>query len=80
MIASMVARFSSTSAKSLDNDRPVPHPGLPRWVHLWNTFTVAFAMALLLIDQKGPFGEAAKWFFCALIFAALKGCLKLLIA
>jgi hypothetical protein len=47
-----------------------------RWLRLWNGFMVASAALLLVVDQKGPFGDAAKWFFCALIFAGLRGAMK----
>ena len=49
---------------------------LPRWLYFWNGFMVACCSVLVVIDQQTVFGDAAKWFFCALIFAALKFVLK----
>lgn len=51
-----------------------------RKLWLFNGALIACATVLVLLDQKGPFGDAAKWFFCALIFSSLKGFMRLFIA
>lgn len=66
---------SFEAANPVTERGPCDEPA-PKGLWIWNTFMVASSITLLVVDQKGPLGDAAKWFFCALLFAALKGAMK----
>lgn len=80
MIASLVARFLPVTSPEIESERPSPEARLPRWLYLWNGFLVGLAVVLLVIDQKGVFGDASKWFFSALIFASLKALVRYVVS
>jgi hypothetical protein len=64
--------LTKTSSQELASNRSV------RGLWIFNWIMLAYSMIWAIIDQDGPFGDAAKWYICALIFYGLKRLLKCL--
>lgn len=45
------------------------------WLWIGNACFAAASAVWIFLDQGGPFGDAAKWYFAALAFAGIKGVL-----